>query len=490
MFTRIAIAFALMVGAVNAQTLIAVTNVRSTVQAGPAYTLTGAAGQFRIMYTVETTPGIALDVNDGSTFRQYVYDSIGHLVQSNANSTTPESSLSVGQVKFLMASLPAGIYRVRGVATPVSGDTNAAWNITHHWLTVTNSASIATASVSIPSFGYTEGTNTPGHVRIYSGGDLATGAVDGANLSLYLPDDSGGGVTQTGQVDSVTVTGATIRAAVTIAGDGVTMTGQTINIAGASAQAVGTVQLYTNEWNVVGYTNRSGFWEPVHGMIPATNASTVLHRYDSPTEITSNLNIGAVTVLVTNGIVTATLPNESSSLHGIDYIPVTSGHWSRVSVHIKQHPQHPIASAAGITVSGLAWRRHDNTNYLFGTILSSTTEPLMRFVEYTPAFSVVGYPALVAPYNPATTVPFNNHTPLNDTWFYLDHDGTNVWRGYYSAHWTTHPNMFAVYTNAGSIAGYYIGLHSFNATTGGTNTYMLWDNFSMKEGELWENPRP
>ena len=137
MRTKLA-AFMLMVGAASGQVLMTPTNVRDTVQSGPAYTLSGVAGAYRITYTVESTAGVPLSLDDGSALRLYVWGADGHLVSSNSPSGQPLAPLSDGKVKFSFANISAGEYRLQGVATPASGDTNENWNFTHHMLTVTN----------------------------------------------------------------------------------------------------------------------------------------------------------------------------------------------------------------------------------------------------------------------------------------------------------------------------------------------------------------
>ena len=148
MRTKLA-AFMLMVGAASGQVLMTPTNVRDTVQSGPAYTLSGVAGAYRITYTVESTAGVPLSLDDGSSLRLYVWGADGHLVSSNSPSGQPLAPLSEGKVKFTFANISAGEYRLQGVATPASGDTNENWNFTHHMLVVTNPPSAGGASVSV-----------------------------------------------------------------------------------------------------------------------------------------------------------------------------------------------------------------------------------------------------------------------------------------------------------------------------------------------------
>lgn len=261
MVTRIVILI-LLAGVAQAQTLLAPTNTRASVVGNtPTFTLTGPVGSYIIQYTTESSAGVPINVDDGSTIRQYVYNSIGHLVQSNAPSTVPMTSLGDGQIKFVMSLLNSGTYAVRGVVTPLSG-TNDNWNFTHHWLVVTQSApsasstitinqtnnitstavvtnfitvtndidiqgstfistnivtvtNVVDASVSVGSilvsnmvqFGHQQGTNAPAFVRMHGGNVLATGVVNGANLDLYLQGGQGG------TINGVTSTAYTLTAA-------------------------------------------------------------------------------------------------------------------------------------------------------------------------------------------------------------------------------------------------------------------------------------
>ena len=107
MRTKLA-AFMLMVGAASGQVLMTPTNVRDTVQSGPAYTLSGVAGAYRITYTVESTAGVPLSLDDGSALRLYVWGADGHLVSSNSPSGQPLAPLSDGKVKFTFANISAG----------------------------------------------------------------------------------------------------------------------------------------------------------------------------------------------------------------------------------------------------------------------------------------------------------------------------------------------------------------------------------------------
>lgn len=182
MFFRTVIAFLLLTLVSNAQTLIVQTNLRSTVSSPttPAFNLSGPSGPYRITYVVQSVAGVPIPLDDGSTFRQYVYASDGHLVQSNANNLTADISLAAGQVKFLMSSLPVGEYRVRGIVLPVNGDTNAQWNFTHHTLTVTSSVSSACTTINVTN------QNTIGAVTVTNifGDTYITNITSGATINV------------------------------------------------------------------------------------------------------------------------------------------------------------------------------------------------------------------------------------------------------------------------------------------------------------------
>jgi len=145
---KLQIAALLFAAVAHGQTLLTPTNTRDSVSGDPAYTLTGLAGTYRITYTVEGSPGEPIDLSDGSSFRLYVWGSDGHLVSSNSPSSAPEAPLASGKVKFLLTTLSAGTYRLHGVATGSTGETNENWNFTHHYLTVT-STPLAAANISV-----------------------------------------------------------------------------------------------------------------------------------------------------------------------------------------------------------------------------------------------------------------------------------------------------------------------------------------------------
>jgi len=200
MIRKLIIASMLLTLGVNAQTLLVTTNIRSAVSGGPAYTLSGQAGTFRFTYIVESTAGVPIPLDDGTTFRLEVWASDNHRVINQTNTTAAEVSLALGQVKFTpTTSLQAGTYRVRGIATPVNGDTNQSWNITHHWLVLTNAAS-ASASIIVSNQIFLAGSTNIENQTVYLGGATnfvglggITGGVTNDTITVNGSGVSGGG---------------------------------------------------------------------------------------------------------------------------------------------------------------------------------------------------------------------------------------------------------------------------------------------------------
>lgn len=189
MRTKLA-AFLMMAMSVNGQVLLTPTNLRSAVEGGPAYTLSGAAGAFRITYTVESTAGVPIAIDDSTTLRLYVWGADGHLVFSNSPSSHPFAPLSEGKVKFTFANISSGEYRLQGVATPASGNTNENWNFTHHMLTVTNPPS-ATGGGSV-----SVSVTTTANVTVASSGsgNVVTGiTANGSVVTEHRGTVAGGG---------------------------------------------------------------------------------------------------------------------------------------------------------------------------------------------------------------------------------------------------------------------------------------------------------
>jgi hypothetical protein len=245
MFIRIIIISLFITLGVNAQTLLVVTNVRDDVAGGPAFTLTGPVGSYRITYNVETTPGVPIDLNQGETFRLEVWASDNFRLYNLTNTLNPEVDASIGQVRFVIPSLGAGQYRVRGIVTPVSGDTNESWNLTHHFLTVTSTPAQA-QTINI--------TNEIGGVTFESNAIPITIVVTGApsaSLSLFPLIASNGSLGLVdfpwGQIHSVTGTFGTLNI-----GD--------LNVAGAvNAVDTGAVKLVGSTMTG-GLTNEAGFF--------------------------------------------------------------------------------------------------------------------------------------------------------------------------------------------------------------------------------------
>jgi hypothetical protein len=249
------------------ETILVITNVRADVADGPAFTVSGPQGIYRMTYNVESSASNALPLNDGSTFVLSIWNTKDWLRTDQLTIlTTPNYDLALGQLRFLTSTKLAGTYEIKGMVTPSGGDTNAAWVFTWHTLVVTSAPPAASgASVNIVqtneiavdvvnnvdnsysasniviltitnvtwitnivevgdvqnnitniiynsnivemvnnigavqvfvsntlSFGFNGGTSTPQFIRFYSGGNLVTGVVDGANLSLFIEGGGGG----------------------------------------------------------------------------------------------------------------------------------------------------------------------------------------------------------------------------------------------------------------------------------------------------------
>ena len=297
MRTKLA-AFMLMVGAASGQVLMTPTNVRDTVQSGPAYTLSGVAGAYRITYTVESTAGVPLSLDDGSALRLYVWGADGHLVSSNSPSGQPLAPLSDGKVKFTFANISAGEYRIQGVATPASGDTNENWNFTHHMLTVTNPAS--------------------------SGGGIQVVPTN-INLALTIHNTT----INTGIV-GVAVTTNAAPAGVTTNGDGVAV----INIPPSTGSGGGDAP-------------------PINGQRPTNwtfNAS-----YPFTVTTATNAEGGTITYGLSGSAGTVVIPAVNTSTSFIYYVD-TNAQFYTASPIATQLLFFAIGSAAGNSAGGLAMR--------------------------------------------------------------------------------------------------------------------------------------
>jgi hypothetical protein len=227
---------------VNAQTLLVVTNTRSDVANEPWFTLSGPVGSYRMTYTVEEPAGTPIDISDNSTFRLEVWASDNFRLYNLTNTLNPEVDASLGQVRFVIPSLGAGQYRVRGIVTPVSGDTNESWNLTHHYLTVTSTPSQA---------------QTINVTNIISVGDTSVTNIFGDN---YFTNTFELGVTVTNQVfltneftvGNITVGETTVTNFVFVTNN-VEITGVTINVTNITMTTGGIVSNVTestsNSWD-------------------------------------------------------------------------------------------------------------------------------------------------------------------------------------------------------------------------------------------------
>lgn len=133
----------------SAQSLVVVTNIRSALTVSEGVALQNVAGTYRFTFTVEQTAGVPIDLDDGSTFRLDIVNKADrYRVSTTTNNTTPEISLTAGQLRFTPSgSLATGSYEVTAWVTPLSG-TNDQWKAAWHTLTVTPSVSTV-ASISL-----------------------------------------------------------------------------------------------------------------------------------------------------------------------------------------------------------------------------------------------------------------------------------------------------------------------------------------------------
>jgi len=198
-----ALVLVLLAGSVSAQSVFTRTNEYSgNVSASEA--ISGIVGTYR--FTLQSKNG-GEDYAPDATVRFVLTDKADGLVRTNAVTTVTATGMYRAETTIgaranpTMQALP---YDVQFVAYPLDSDPVIMW-----WasLTVTSAPSAgATVALTVSNaaplqFGYDGGTNAPGFVRLYGGGTMATGAVDGANLSLYL---TGGGEGGGGIVSNVT----------------------------------------------------------------------------------------------------------------------------------------------------------------------------------------------------------------------------------------------------------------------------------------------
>lgn len=525
MRTKIIALMVIMAAQAHAQTLLSYTNVRADVSGGPAFSSSAVAGSFRFTYVVEDTPGVPLNLDDGTTFRLEAWAADGVRAHNVASTNLVSTDLSSGQVRFVVPSIGVGEYRIRGVAQPAGGDTTLVWQITHHMLTVTSAPSAgATYPVSLslvpllPSNGLIGTIAQPwgeinaqtARVEKLIAADLD---VSGAITAIDTGRVSKLGDTMTGPLTNAhgyygwagALTGlnwSAISNAPTIPGlaDVVTNRGATVNgepiTNGAAitvAQAnVGTLQLYTNAQGQIGYTNTAGHFSALPGWaLPGAGVKTYISDYSADT-IVSNRNIGTISYFFTNGTLVGLLPNESAGLRMIDYRSITSGAWVRAGVEWVQRPQRGKASTAGTIRSGIAWLGYaGNTNYLFGSQNAGAVEPVFKEKYYDSNFGVAGDIYGNAPYDVTIAVIYLSEFP-NAVWDLVDSDGTGIVRGFSMSADGFSPTLLQLTTNqafAGPIQGFAIGVSSdVAASYRATNVPFQVRRLIIQEGALWIDP--
>ena len=501
MRTKLA-AFMLMVGAASGQVLMTPTNVRDTVQSGPAYTLSGVAGAYRITYTVESTAGVPLSLDDGSALRLYVWGADGHLVSSNSPSVQPLAPLSDGKVKFTFANISAGEYRIQGVATPASGDTNENWNFTHHMLTVTSTPSAAIGNFTVQWEIEGDGDLAPAgvnrDVEPYSdlGADLgstnkrwnsihsSTVRVDKiiaaeADLGAVIGFVDSTKVALLGETNAVILTGTTVQARSPTSDVEVATKGYVDAVAGGELN-VGPVQLYTNHVGDVGRTNAAGYFENINDHTPLVGTNIIFNRTYDGGRTWSNLNVtgSAWQNGETNGRGWARGPSENASGRFFDYNAVPTGVPVRCSVDIIT-PLQSTLLANGTWTWGLSWRDIGGTNNTLISVRATSGSELIETYIYNLSYSAGQDTRPIAPYN-AGNVTLNTYNfGFKDLIFAMDHNGAGTVRYYI--------NGALVYraTNVTPVAGFSIHASMSSAPANSTNTSdMVWDNFRGEYG-LW-----
>lgn len=472
---------------------------------------------------------VNFDAGGGHSFRVDVYSTIDQpkaLVFTGANETTASGSLSDGQVRFAIDPLPAGSYEVYAVAIPAN-DPSEEYPVAWHLLDVTN-AVVAAANVSATFTNEVNISNVTVQWEVQGDGDLAPDSTDrtvsphtdlGASLGRtnerygeahvkdgYFETIRAGTVNVesaigfldntkvklVGETNSVDLTGAFVTVSDPTNDTQVANRGY-VNLVAGGAANMGTVQLSTNPYGEVVFTNSVGDAIVIAEKL-AGESPDIVHHYNSASEITTNLNIGAITYVVTNGNLIASLPNEAGSLRIIDYNLITTGQWVRAAVKVNQGAIRAIRSTVQQTVWGIAWQRTDGTNFIWGFDHSSSTVPLARMIEFTALYArVYPYVSGRAPYD-----TFNTATPADTlmisadgTFYAVDFDGTNTIRGYFG-HGKDSLQLVHVATNViqtgVQIAGFGAGLFSYQPTAGATSTLFVVGSLETEQGKLWRSP--
>ncbi len=127
---------------------------------------------------------------------------------------------------------------------------------------VNNIGGVQVFTSNTVSFGYVDGTNAPAFVRLYGGGILATGVLDGANLNLYLQGGASTGFPltvfdYTGSVVLPSPTSVQFGAefSVTALGNGLFVT--RTDLGGFPTNFSGTnISIYAPNWSVLSPSNQ------------------------------------------------------------------------------------------------------------------------------------------------------------------------------------------------------------------------------------------
>jgi len=191
MVTRLAILISFLAFAASAQT-IHVTDQNLFDLNPETGALTGLVGAHRVKATFWQDKNFTdpFDVTAGLPLRLTITsraDDFQLQVLSSVTASPPNV------VWWVIPFLDAGEYELTSVAA-LPGDSVPVFD---RYLTVTGfpttalSVSLTVTNADATQFGYVGGTNVPGFVRLFSGDNLATGVVDGANLSLFLKGGDG-----------------------------------------------------------------------------------------------------------------------------------------------------------------------------------------------------------------------------------------------------------------------------------------------------------
>lgn len=155
------------------------------------------SGQFVRYYITSPIPTGSLDVigYTNVTLTATILDATGGVVQII---TTPSLPLGRYETKFLRYQANNSNYLdiishdylyVTSAPSAASG-VSAPVTVSNQTIISSGAVQVAGVTVNDPTqFGYTGGTSTPSHVKLWAGGVLATGTASGANLDLYVGGD-------------------------------------------------------------------------------------------------------------------------------------------------------------------------------------------------------------------------------------------------------------------------------------------------------------